>query len=220
LEFRELEVYLGKFRAKVMNRIFTLLLGLLLSGCNLTNKTNNNQKIPDLVTDAKNEIIPKFNYKDYKILKGQLGNIKLGMTISEAEKQFTGLSKKVDEATNFGFDGGSPAFLYYSGDELVFGLIPKLDNDTLHCIIAVSRKLQTTNGLNPNSSVRDLIQKYPDLTVEQDLMNGWETFEDKINRWYFVFMTDEKTQIGEYPELEVPSKPKRINPKTDWITIL
>ena len=129
-------------------------------------------------------------------------------------------SKKVDEATNFGFDGGSPAFLYYSGDELVFGLIPKLDNDTLHCIIAVSRKLQTTNGLNPNSSVRDLIQKYPDLTVQQDLMNGWEAFEDKINRWYFVFMTDEKTQIGEYPELEVPSKPKRINTKTDWITIL
>jgi hypothetical protein len=202
-----------------MKQILTLLLGALLSGCNLTNKTNNNQVIPDLAIDNKNEITSKLKYEDYKILNGQLGNIKLGMTIPEAEKQFSGLSKKVDYATNFGFDGGSPAFLYYSGDELIFGLIPKLDTDTLLYIIAAHKKLQTTNGLNPNSSIGELIQKYPNLTVEQDLMNGWEIFEDTINRWQFVFMTDEKTQIGEYPELEVPSKPKRITTKTDWITI-
>lgn len=79
--------------------------------------------------------------------------------------------------------------------------------------------MQTTNGLNPNSTVNELIQKYPDLTVQQDLMNSWEFFQDQTNNWDFIFITDEKTEIGEYPELEVPSKPIRLTTKTDWIII-
>jgi hypothetical protein len=50
-------------------------------------------------------------------------------------------------------------------------------------------------------------------------MNSWEFFQDKKNDWDFIFMTDEKTQIGVYNELEVPSKPKRLTTKADWITI-
>ena len=50
-------------------------------------------------------------------------------------------------------------------------------------------------------------------------MNSWEFYQNEIKGWDFIFMTDEKTQIGEYPELEVPSKPKRLTTKTYWITI-
>lgn len=160
-----------------------------------------------------------FEFDKFVIAKGRLGSIKIGMTIQEAEMQFSGLEKKIDEATNFGFCGGSPAYLYSLGDEQVFGLIPKLDTDTLLIILAFSEKLCTSNGLNPKSNVSDLLQQYPKLTVKQDLMNGWEFFEDKKNNWGFIFITDEKNQIGVYPKIGATSKPKLVSTKADWITI-
>jgi hypothetical protein len=202
-----------------MKHILTLFIGLLLFGCNSTTKTENNKNKSDLTTEKDTEQTIQFDFDKFKILKGQLGTIKIGMTIAEAEMQFSGMTKKTDEATTFGLCGGSPVYLYYSGNELIFGLIPKLDTDTLLFVIAANKKLQTTNGLNPNATVSELIQKYPDLTVQQDLTNSWEFYEDETNGWDFIFMTDEKTQIGEYTELEVPSKPKRLTTKTDWITI-
>ena len=202
-----------------MRHILIFLIGLFLFGCNSTSKTENNETETDLAIEKKSEQSVNFDFDKFKILKGQLGGIKIGMTITEAEMQFTELTNKTDEGTNFGFGSGSPAYLYYSGDELIFGLIPKLETDTLLFIIAAHKKLQTTNGLNPNSTVNELIQKYPDLTVQQDLMSGWEFFQDLNNGWDFVFKTNEKTEIGEYPELEVPSKPKRLTTKTDWIII-
>jgi len=202
-----------------MKHILTFLIGLFLFGCNSSTKTENNQTETVPTNEKNTEQSVNFDFENFKILKGQLGEIKIGMTISEAEVQFPGLTKKTDEATNFGFGGGSPAYLYYSGNELLFGLIPKLETDTLLFIIAAHKNLQTTNGLNPNSTVEDLLEKYPDLTVNQDLMSGGEFFQDKMNNWDFVFKTNEQTEIGNYPELEVPSRPKRLTTKTDWIVI-
>ena len=202
-----------------MKHILTILIGLFLFGCNSTTKTENNETKTELTSEIETETTVDFDFDKFKIQKGQLGEIKIGMTMSEAEMQFSGLTKKTDEATSFGFGGGSPAYLYYSGNELLFGLIPKLETDTLLFIIAAHKHLQTTNELNPNSTVEELLKKYPDLTVQQDLMNSWEFFQDLKNGWDFIFMTDEQTEIGEYPELEVPSKPKRLTTKTDWITI-
>lgn len=202
-----------------MKHILTFLIGLFLFGCNSTTNTESNHTEAISTNEKKSEQSVNFDFDNFKIRKGQLGDIKIGMTISEAEMQFSGLTKKTDKATNFGFGGGSPAYLYYSGDELLFGLIPKLETDTLLFIIAANKKLQTTNGLNPNSTIEDLLEKYPDLTVNQDLMSGGEFFQDKTNNWDFVFKTNEQTEIGEYPELELPSRPKRLTTKTDWIVI-
>ena len=157
-----------------MKHLLTLLFGLLLFGCNSTTKTESAEDKADLTAEKQN--ITAVDFDKFIISKGHLGSIKIGMTIQEAERQFSGLTKKVDEATNFGFGGGSPAYLYYSGDELIFGLLPKLETDTLLFIIAAHKKLQTTNGLNPNSTVEELLKKYTDLKVEQDLMNSWEFF--------------------------------------------
>ncbi len=159
-----------------------------------------------------------FDYQKFEIKKGQLGEIKVGMTISEAEQRFEGLRKEVGQATSYGFGGGSPAYLYYDKDDLAFGLIPTLGTDTLLIIIAASPRLKTTNGLNPNSTVRNISDKYPNVKVNQDLMNGWEYISDTTNNWGFVFMTEEKT-VGDYPELEVPSDLKNLDIKADWVTI-
>lgn len=202
---------------KLLNLLFVF--GLLLFSCNSSNDKGKQETNTSLIKNTHSLKVDFFDFNKFKILKSQLGKIKIGMTIREAEKQLIGLTKKVDDAYNFGFDGGSPAYLYYYRDELILGLIPKLQTDTLIIIIAVHNKLQTINGINPNSKVSDLIKKYPDLKIQKDLMNNWEFFEDKKNGWDFIFMTDEKTEIGEYSELNVPSLPKKIMTRANWITI-
>ncbi len=162
--------------------------------------------------------ISTFPYTEFEIRKGQLGTIKTGMTISEAEQQFKGLKKEVDLATSFGYGGGAPAYLYYDEDNVVFGLIPTHNTDTLLIIIAASPKLTTTNGLNPNSTVKDISERYTNVKVRQSLMNEWEIISDTINNWDFIFMTDEKT-VGNYPDIDTPSEPKHMDIKADWITI-
>ena len=159
------------------------------------------------------------NFNTFKIKKECLGKIKIGMSLAEAEQHLSGFRKEVSEAVLFGFGGGSPAYLYYWKDEIVLGLIPKLDTDTLLYLVAAHPKLRTTNGLKPTSSVKELLQQYPDLMVTQDLMNEWEFFQDEKNGWDFIFMTDKETEIGEYQDLYQPAVPKRLNTKSDWITI-
>ncbi|WP_132795870.1 hypothetical protein [Tenacibaculum skagerrakense] len=159
-----------------------------------------------------------FDYDKFEIKKGQLGEIKIGMTISEAEQKFDGLRKEVGQATDFGFGGGSPAYLYYDKDDVVFGLIPALDTEILLFIIVASPRLTTINGLNPNSTVKEISKQYPKVKVYQNLMNSWEEISDTSNNWDFVFMTNEKT-VGDYPDLENPSELKNMDIKADWITI-
>lgn len=187
--------------------IMWFLLGLLvLSGC---------ASLQFQHTATKREL----NFKTFKIKKECLGKIKIGMSLAEAEQHLSGFRKEVSEAALFGFGGGSPAYLYYWEDEIVLGLIPKLDTDTLLYLVAAHPQLRTTNGLNPTSSVKELLQQYPDLMVTQDLMNEWEFFQDGKNGWDFIFMTDKETEIGEYKVFDEPAKPKRLNTQSDWITI-
>ncbi len=171
------------------------------------------------VSEKSKDTLHGFRFSDFIIMKGQLGKIKIGMTIKEAEMQFSGLTKKVDEAGNFGYDGGGEAYLYYWGDTVIFGLIPYRDNDTLLAIIAVSKHLKTSNGLNPNSTVSELMTKYMDLIVHISLMDDWEYFSDDTNNYDFIFYTSEKTRIGKYPDPDASSEPFRVATKANWITI-
>jgi len=160
-----------------------------------------------------------FKYADFTISKGQLGKIKIGMKVAEAEKQFSGLEKKESEAINFGWDGGGSAYLYYNENDLIFGLIPKMNSDTILAIIAVSEKLKTSNNLNPKLSMRELQKAYPDKMIYFNLMNQWEYINDETNNWTFVFLTNEKNRIGKYLEVESVSKPLNLDEKVDWICI-
>lgn len=130
------------------------------------NQSTDKEQIKNQSTkkEAKSQVneIPEatiLNYQDFEIQKGQLGEIKIGMTISEAEQKFSGLRKETDQATNFGYGGGSPAYLYYEGKTIIFGLIPTLNTNTILFIIVVSKKLTTTNGLSPNSTVKEISEK-------------------------------------------------------------
>jgi hypothetical protein len=197
-----------------------LIFMVLVLGCNLSSQAEKDSET-DSIAASQALPEPAFRYEDFEIQKGQIGSIKIGMTIAEAEHFLKDLTRQEDEAVNFGFGGGSPAYLYYAGEELILSLIPSLDTDTVLFIIAASPKLYTTNGLHPNAAVKELLAVYPDMMIEMDLMNSWEFFQDPANEWDFVFMTTPQNFIGEYPDMESedPSKPIRMGVKADWITI-
>lgn len=161
-----------------------------------------------------------FDFEAFKISKGQIGEIKVGMNIYDAEKKLNGLTKKEAEAYDFGFDGGGKAYIYLLENEPVLALVPKMDSEEILVIIALSKNLKTINGLNPKSKVKEVQQKYPNIEINQDLMMNWEEIYDENNDWIFVFMTDENNRVGDYKEIELPTKPKRTETKMNWITIM
>lgn len=161
----------------------------------------------------------KFDFGKFQISKGQIGDIKVGMNINDAEKLLKQFTKKEAEAYDFGFDGGGKAYLYSLENEYILGLIPKMDSDEILAIVAISENLKTTNGLSPKSTIAAIQAKYPTLEIKQNLMMDWEFIQDQKNNWDFVFMTDETNQIGEHNDKEAPSNPKRTDIKSDWISI-
>ena len=214
-----------------------IIIGLLLTACNERTKSGKSDShiqdkdtvITEVVDNSATEVIDSspmevigdspFSFSEFKIMKGQLGEIKIGMTIKEAESKLAGLTRKKTPVYRYGFDGEEPCFSYYLQDTLVLALIPKYNTDSLLCIVAAHKNLRTTNGLNPKSTVIELLEKYPNLEVGQNMENGWEYIYDTENKWSFDFATDEKNQIAEYPIPGKPSKPKRLTAKSDWVMI-
>ena len=200
---------------------FTLLILLILQlSCkNITDKQKEtwNNRIQEF--ESQKEKSKKFDFEKFEISKGQIGEIKVGMNINDAEKKLNVLTKKEAEANDFGYDGGGKAYIYSLENEPILALVPKRDSEEILVIIALSKNLKTNNGLNPKSKVNEIQEKYPNIEINQDLMMSWEFISEEKNNWEFVFMTEENNRIGEYKEIEVPTKPKRTETKMDWITI-
>lgn len=204
-------------------KILFLLVIFLLFSCSEkkdSHVSNNKTESKNSAKLSPNTLETKvFDFEKFQISKGQIGEIKIGMKIKDAEKFLNPLTKTKTEAYDFGFDGGGSAFIYSLQNQPILALVPKRDFDELLAIIAISKNLKTKNGLNPNSTVREIIAKYPDIKVNQDVMMDWEFMHDEKNNLQFVFETDENNQIGQYEEIETPAKPKRTNTKANWIEI-
>jgi hypothetical protein len=179
-------------------------------------ETSNNQ-IQKVKTEKKKT--KPFEFDKFKISKGKIGEIKIGMNFIDAEKELKELTKKEVEAYDFGYGGGGKAFIYSIQNEPILALIPNKDTAEILALIAISHKLKTDNGLNPNSNIIDILKRYPKMEVSQDMMTDHEYMYDVSNKWSFIFLTDESNRIGEYKDLEEPAKPKRIETKIDYIEI-
>jgi hypothetical protein len=196
-----------------------LLIIIQLSCKNDTEKQIKPSNIGNQKVESQKKKTKGFDFEAFKISKGQIGDIKVGMNIYDAEKKLNGLSKKEAEAYDFGFDGGGKAYIYLLENEPVLALVPKMDSEVILVIIALSKNLKTNNGLNPKSKVTEIQKKYPNIEINQDLMMSWEFMSDEENNWNFVFMTDENERIGEYQQIDASTKPERTETKMDWITI-
>jgi hypothetical protein len=201
-------------------KLMLLVLVALQVACkNDTERQITSVELESLKVLSQKEKTRTFNFSNFKITKGKIGKIKVGMDIIDAEKLLNDLTKKTTQAHDFGFDGGGIAYIYSLRNEPILALIPKRDSQEILVIIALSKNLKTNNGLNPKSTVTEIQEKYPNIEINQNLMMSWEFMSDETNNWDFVFMTDENNSIGTYTEIEVPTQPVRIETKMDWITI-
>lgn len=188
--------------------------------CNKISKTKSliakNQNDSTTVVNVNSE---EFDFKRFKIRKSQIGDIKIGMKISEAEEKLIHLTKEETEAYDFGYDGGGKAYIYSFKKEPIIALIPKRDSTEILAIIALNKNLKTNNGLNPNSTVKEIQKRYPEIQINQNIMMNWEFIYEEKDNLDFIFTTKENNQIGEYTELEAPANPIRTEIKMNWITI-
>ncbi len=160
-----------------------------------------------------------FNFGNYIIQKHRVGGIRVGMTLSQADKLIKGLDKQEEEALSFGYDGGGNAISYYLDEELVFAFIPKLETDTILCIIAAHPDLKTISGLTASATVGEISKKYTAVYIHFDEMSESEVYYDVANEWDFVFLTEEDERLGEYKEIDKPYKAVRFNIPCDWIVV-
>jgi hypothetical protein len=201
-------------------KLIILLLFINLFSCKKTEENQTKtykEKINKAVSKLKKNA--EFNFDKFLISKGQIGEIKVGMKLVDVEKLLREMTKKEVEAYDFGYGGGGKAFIYSIQNEPILALIPHRDTPEILTLIAISHKLKTDNGLNPNSNIIDILKRYPKMEVSQDMMTDHEYMYDVSNKWSFIFLTDESNRIGEYKDLEEPAKLKRIETKIDYIEI-
>lgn len=159
------------------------------------------------------------NYKTWMIQKKSLGPIFIGMDIKVTDSILSNFKKQNAVAEDFGYSGGSPAYIYSVNNEPIFAIVQSLNNKKVYAIIAISEQLKTENGIHPKMSVEELLINYPKMKFSIDTMNGWECSEDVSNQWDFIFITNSKNRIGLYTNPEQSTYPRRTSAQNTWITI-
>lgn len=197
-------------------KITSIFIVLTLLAC--TGKTKNKISEQDKIIDSK--LNAELNFNDYKVSKGQIGEIKLGLKISSLMNTLSNFTSKQLEAHDFGFDGGGNAFLYSYKNEPVFALVPAYETDSIIAIIGLHKNLLFKSGVQVGMSVKEILKFYPNCEVDLNLMTDWEEIYDDKNDFILVFKTDEENRIGKYIEIDESSKPVNLKPKMTWITII
>lgn len=176
-----------------------------------------NQKIDSANTVTEKEDL--FSISDFKIGERKIGPIQIGMTVEETEQELSDFTKEETTSYEFKYGGGGPVYIYKYNEEPVLATMTGYNSDTVRILVALHEDLKTLNGLSPKSSVAEIVETYPSIMVNQDLMSGGEFIKDTLHNWSFVFDTNDDNEIGEYPVVEVPSEPKRLNATADWIIV-
>lgn len=106
-----------------------------------------------------------------------------------------------DVASNWGFDGDSPAFLITKNNENQFVLIPETggNSNKIIAIIILSKKYKTKEGAAVGEVFKNLITNNSKLKVKYNIIteNEYCELDKNIN---LVFNTKGKEQIGFYEE--------------------
>lgn len=178
--------------------------------------------LPNEVGSTDSLPLPKYlfeKFENWQIEKKKLGPISIGMTIRQVDSILYDLSKQEGVALDFGFGGGSPAFIYSLDTIPMLAVVQSLNNKKVFAIVAINSIFKTNSGLHPQMSVSQLLESYPLMNFYLDDMNGWEFCTDDIQKWTFMFCTTSQTQIGKYFSPDKPSKAKKNIATNTWIII-
>jgi hypothetical protein len=178
--------------------------------------------LPDTVQKAAHSdtVLDKFDvYKTWVIQKKALGPIFIGMDIKATDSILSNFKKQSAVSEDFGYSGGSPAYIYSINNEPIFAIVQTLNNKKVFAIVAISNQLKTDIGIHPKMTVEDFLNIYPKMKFSLDPMNGWETSEDALNQWDFIFITNSKNRIGLYANPDQSTYPTRTSAQNAWIII-
>lgn len=175
----------------------------------------------DSITTTSSDIAQQstLNYSDWLIGKKSLGPLKIGMSMKEVDSILVSMNKQVGLALDFGFGGGSPAYVYSIDTVPILAVVQALNSKKVFAIVVLSDQLKTASGLHPKMKVYQLLEVYPQMEFYLDYMNGWEIASDDTNQWSFIFVTNKSNQIGIYPQQEKPSLAKKTIATNTWILI-
>ncbi|MCO5231465.1 MAG: hypothetical protein M9958_09950 [Chitinophagales bacterium] len=158
-------------------------------------------------------------YDGWMIHKKSVGPILVGMDIHKADSILSQFQKEKASSEDFGFSGGSPAYIYSIDSVPIIAVIQSLNSKKIFAIVVLSESLKTETGISPTIIVDSLMTIYPQMKFYKDEFTGWECSEDTQNQWIFVFITNKSDQIGVYKYPEQLVAPKNKIAKNNWIVV-
>lgn len=160
-----------------------------------------------------------FAYHAFPITKSALGPIKVGSRIAHNAHHLKGLDSAGVDALFYHYDGGGQAYDYSYKGKRLFALMPAMDTDSIIAIMVFDHNFKDAKGITARSKAKDILQHYPSLNIYQDLLAGGEFLMDEINNRDFIFETKDDSLIAEYKDIDTAGRLKRLNVKSDWLTI-
>ncbi len=160
-----------------------------------------------------------FAYHTFPITKSALGPIKVGSRIAHNSHHLNGLDSTGVDAFLYHYDGGGLAYDYSYKGKRLFALMPAIDTDSIIAIIVFDHNFKDNKGITARSSAKDILQHYPNISIYQDLLAGGEFIMDELNNRDFIFETKNDSLIAEYRDIDAAGKLKKLNTKSDWMTI-
>lgn len=91
------------------NKFTSILLFLILASCSTKSKNLHENKTTNIKLNS------KLNFENFIVTKVKIGDIKVGMKISNIQNLQLIFEVKEHEAFDFGFDGGGIAYIYLQG---------------------------------------------------------------------------------------------------------
>ncbi|MCO5234083.1 MAG: hypothetical protein M9888_10165 [Chitinophagales bacterium] len=158
-------------------------------------------------------------YDGWMIRKKAVGPITIGMEINKVDSLMVHFQKQKASSEDFGFSGGSPAYIYSIDSIPIIAIIQSLNSKKVFAIIVLSEYLKSESGIFPSINVENLLTYYPQMKFYKDEFNDWECSEDLNNQWIFVFITNKSDQIGVYKYPDQLVSAKNTIAKNSWIIV-
>lgn len=167
----------------------------------------------------RNKANKDFAYHTFPITKSALGPIKVGSRIAHNTQHLNGLDSTGVDALFYHYDGGGKAYEYSYKGKRLFALMPALDTDSIIAIMVFDHNFKDAKGITARSRAKDILEHYPGLGIYQDLLAGGEFLMDELNNRDYIFETKNDSLIAEYKDIDAAGRLKRLNTKSDWMTI-
>jgi hypothetical protein len=196
-----------------------ILVTLILTSCDNQESKSQSEKQVNSDTNAL-EGTNRQPKKDHKL---KVDKVYIGMTIKEMKDTYQDSEFIEEPVYEYGIDGESFGIVVKRKNERLFFVWTLQGQDNIHGITILSDSLTIDKNVHVGMSLNDFMEKYPNATVNIDMVdNRYEfLFVPELN-YRVEFLTTDSNRVAEYdyeqPEPEF-KEIKRPNATIDRISI-